>query len=81
MDDKELDKKEIKDSTEVDGLGPSLRWYGLGFELLGLMCLFGYLGYLLDNKIETMPLWTILGILTALIGRIYLLLKETKPWK
>ena len=57
----------------------SMRWMGLGLEIAGLVVLFSYLGWRLDEKLEHhFPVLMISGFVIAFVGRIYLLFKETK---
>ena len=59
----------------------SLRWLGYGVELAGVIGIFTYAGFWADEKFHTRPWLMISGMLLAMIGMFYLLLKETTNWR
>ena len=53
------------------------RWMGFGFELVGVLAIFTYLGHLADEKLSHRVPWlTVVGFFAALVGMMYLLFKE-----
>jgi len=61
--------------------GESIRWAGFGVEFIGVLGVFTYAGYWADKTLQTSPWLMIAGMLVAFVGMIYLLLKETTPWR
>lgn len=59
----------------------SMRWAGFGIELIGVMGLFTYAGYLADERWHTRPWLMLGGMLLAFTGMMYLLWKETGVWR
>ena len=43
-----------------DTKGPWTRWMGLGFEFGGMLAVFSFIGYKLDQTLDTSP-WCLLG--------------------
>jgi F0F1-type ATP synthase assembly protein I len=61
--------------------GPSAwRLSGLGMELGGVIGVFTYGGWKLDEKYGTGPLWTFVGLGLALIGGTYNILKVSRRY-
>lgn len=60
----------------------SLRFAGLGLEIAGLMAVCSLIGWRLDQHYHhRIPYLMIIGLVAAFVGRMYLLFKETKPWR
>jgi len=59
-----------------------LKWLGFGIEFCGVLAVFSYFGYKIDERFGTAPLFIIAGFFFAFVGMFYLLLKETKSiWR
>jgi F0F1-type ATP synthase assembly protein I len=59
-----------------------LRWSGLGIEFAGVVALFCYFGYKLDEKFHTSPWLLLAGFFVAFVGMMYLIFKDTrKLWR
>jgi len=55
-----------------------MRWMGYGTEFLGVLGIFTWAGYKLDQRCATFPWFMIGGLMVALTGMTYLLFKETR---
>jgi F0F1-type ATP synthase assembly protein I len=53
-----------------------IRHLGFGFELAGVVGLFAFFGFKADEKFETKPLFTLIGLFTAFTGMMYQLMKD-----
>ncbi|MCH9022105.1 MAG: AtpZ/AtpI family protein [Planctomycetes bacterium] len=70
--------QENKNRTTGSNDKSSNRWLGFGFEFVGVICFFMWLGYLADQKFQTTgPWWLLTGFFVSFVGMIYLLIKET----
>ncbi len=69
------EKKHDSGLTESDRKALS-RFFSFGVEFAGVICLFCYFGYKADQYFETMPWFTIAGILLAIVGLVYQLIKD-----
>jgi F0F1-type ATP synthase assembly protein I len=52
------------------------RWLGLGIEFAGVVGLFCYIGYKLDEALNTSPWLLLVGFFVAFIGMLYLIIKQ-----
>jgi F0F1-type ATP synthase assembly protein I len=58
------------------------KWSGLGIELCGVVALFTFFGYKLDEKFQTSPWLLLAGFFVGLIGMMYLIFKDIlKLWR
>jgi F0F1-type ATP synthase assembly protein I len=59
-----------------------MRWTGLGIEFAGVIALFCYFGYKLDEHFQTSPWLLLAGFFVAFIGMMYIVIKDTrKLWR
>ncbi len=70
----EQESKPQKDADERDYVG----WAALGFEFAGVVAVFCYIGYKLDEVLNTSPWLLIIGFAIGLIGMLYTIFK--KAW-
>ncbi len=55
------------------------KWSGLGIEFGGVVALFTYFGYKLDQKFQTSGPWFLLGgFFVGFIGMFYIIIKDTR---
>ena len=71
----QLQRKEDQQNSRI-----SLRWIGVGVEFGGVCGLFAYIGYQADKRYGTEPWLVVTGIMVAIIGMTYLMIKETSRW-
>ena len=64
--------------SKQDFKNGSLRWMGAGFEFCGVMAIFCFGGYKLDEHFDTSPFLLLVGFFISFIGMMYLFYKETK---
>jgi F0F1-type ATP synthase assembly protein I len=55
------------------------RWAGLGLEFCGVVGLFCYIGYKIDEKLKTSPWFMLAGFALGFIGMMYIIIKDA--WK
>ena len=55
-----------------------MKWSGLGIEFVGVIVLFCYFGYKLDEKLQTSPWFLLAGFFVGFIGMLYLIIKDTR---
>ena len=56
-----------------------MKWSGIGIEFAGVIALFTYIGYKLDEKLHTSGPWFLLGgFFVGFIGMIYIVIKDTR---
>lgn len=55
-----------------------VRWLGFGIEFAGVIAIFCYIGYKLDETLHTSPWFLLTGFFVGFIGMFYLLLKEAR---
>jgi F0F1-type ATP synthase assembly protein I len=55
-----------------------VRWLGFGIEFAGVVGLFCYIGYKLDEALNTSPGFLLGGFFVGFVGMFYLLLKEAR---
>lgn len=53
------------------------RWLGLGIEFVGVLSIFCYIGYKLDESFNSGPWLMLTGFFVGFAGMLYLILKET----
>ena len=53
------------------------RWAGLGFEFVGVLAIFCYMGYRLDKALNTSPWFLLTGFAVGFIGMFYTILKQS----
>jgi len=67
-----------KQRQDTDRDRKSLRWMGFGLEFIGVLAIFSYAGWWLDQKMaHNFPWLMMLGFGVGFIGMMYLLYKET----
>jgi F0F1-type ATP synthase assembly protein I len=54
-----------------------LKWLGFGVEFCGVLGVFCYIGYKIDEHFATSPLFLIISFFFAFAGMFYLMLKQT----
>jgi F0F1-type ATP synthase assembly protein I len=58
------------------------RWLGIGVEFCGVLGVFCYIGFKIDERFGTSPLFLIVSFFFAFTGMFYLILKETRDiWR
>jgi len=57
--------------SDTSSIGAAAKYAGLGFQLVGSILLFLYLGRSVDRRIGTEPLFLLLGVFTGLAASIY----------
>jgi F0F1-type ATP synthase assembly protein I len=65
-----------KPKSDKEG-GAYLKWLGIGVEFCGVLGVFCYIGYKIDEHFGTSPLYFIVSFFFAFIGMFYLMLKQT----
>ncbi|MGD0573504.1 MAG: AtpZ/AtpI family protein [Sedimentisphaerales bacterium] len=55
-----------------------MKWSGLGVEFAGVVFLFCYFGYKLDEKFQTSPWFLLAGFFLGFIGMLYIIIKDTR---
>ena len=55
-----------------------MKWSGLGVEFAGVIILFCYFGYKLDEKFQTSPWFLLAGFFLGFIGMLYIIIKDTR---
>ena len=55
-----------------------MKWSGLGVEFAGVIILFCYFGYKLDEKFQTSPWFLLTGFFLGFIGMLYIIIKDTR---
>ena len=56
----------------------SLRWMSAGIEFCGVIAIFCYIGYRLDQYFDTLPLMLMLCFFIAFVGMTYLFYKDSR---
>lgn len=70
------------DNKSPDSQGASYaRWVGFGIEFCGVLAVCCYLGYKLDQRLDSSPWFLLVGFLVGFAGMLYLVIKETFPEK
>jgi F0F1-type ATP synthase assembly protein I len=57
------------------------KWVGFGFEFCGVLAVCCYLGYKLDQRLNSSPWFLLTGFFVGFAGMLYLVIKETFPEK
>lgn len=57
---------------------PLLKWSGLGIEFCGVVALFCYFGFKLDEKFQTSPWFLLGGFFVSFTGMMYIVFKEAR---
>ena len=57
------------------------RWLGFGIEFGGTIAIFCYIGYKLDEVLNTSPWLLLAGFFVAFVGMFYLIFKQTRNIK
>jgi len=73
------------DKNKMSGLDSDdkpnyMRWSGFGLEFGGVIALFCYAGYQLDERFSSSPWFLLSGFFLGFIGMMYLLYKEIKKF-
>ena len=55
-----------------------MKWSGLGIEFAGVIVLFCYFGYKLDEKLQTSPWFFLAGFFVGFIGMLYIIIKDIR---
>ena len=55
-----------------------MKWSGLGIEFVGVIVLFCYFGFKLDEKLQTSHWFFLAGFFLGFIGMLYIIIKDTR---
>ncbi len=56
-----------------------MKWSGLGIEFGGVVAIFTYFGFKLDEKFQTSGPWFLLGgFFVGFVGMFYIIIKDTR---
>jgi F0F1-type ATP synthase assembly protein I len=70
------------DNKSSDSQGASYaRWVGFGLEFCGVLAICCFLGYKLDQRLNSSPWFLLVGFLIGFAGMLYIIIKETFPEK
>lgn len=70
------------DNKSPDSQGASYaRWAGFGLEFCGVLAICCFLGYKLDQRLNSSPWFLLVGFLVGFAGMLYIIIKETFPEK
>jgi F0F1-type ATP synthase assembly protein I len=69
-------KQTIKPTGKNDKLGYT-KWAGFGIEFCGVLGIFCYIGYKLDQHLNSSPWFLLTGFFVGFAGMLYMVLKET----
>ena len=70
------------DNKSPDSQGASYaRWVGFGMEFCGTLAVCCFLGYKLDQWLNSSPWFLLAGFFVGFAGMMYLVIKETFPEK
>ena len=53
------------------------KWLGFGVEFCGVLAVFCYLGYKLDQWLNSSPWFLLAGFFVGFAGMVYIVVKET----
>ena len=59
-----------------DGGPDTAGWFGFGIEFCGVLAVFCYMGYKLDQRWDTSPWCLIAGFFTGFAGMLYTIIKR-----
>ena len=65
------------DAKKNDDSRAYARWAGLGFEFVGVLAVFCYMGYKLDEMLNTSPWFLLVFFAVGFIGMFYIILKQS----
>jgi F0F1-type ATP synthase assembly protein I len=68
--------EQTNDDKKDDGKGSYVQWTGIGIEFCGVIAVFCYMGYRLDEAWHTGPWLLITGFFVGFIGMLYLIIKR-----
>ncbi len=54
-----------------------VKWTGIGFEFAGVLAVFCYIGYKLDQKLNSSPWFLLAGFFVGFATMFYMIIKET----
>ena len=63
-------------SQENDGKSNYFRWAGIGIEFCGVLAVFCYMGYKLDEALGTGPWLLVTGFFVGFVGMLYIIIKQ-----
>ena len=66
-------------SPQDDDKADYMRWAGVGIEFCGVLGIFCYLGYRLDEALNTSPWLLVVGFFMGFAGMLYILIKQAWP--
>jgi F0F1-type ATP synthase assembly protein I len=69
-------KQTIKPTEKNDKLSYA-KWTGFGIEFCGVLGIFCYIGYKLDQRLNSSPWLLLTGFFVGFAGMLYMVLKET----
>jgi len=58
-------------------LSDAFKWAGVGVEFCGVMALFSYFGYKLDEYFKTSPWLLVTGFFIGFAGMLYILIRRS----
>jgi F0F1-type ATP synthase assembly protein I len=67
--------KQTKES-KISNQGYS-RWLGFGIEFCGVLGICSYIGYKLDQRLNSSPWFLLTGFFVGFAGMVYIVVKET----
>jgi len=53
------------------------KWLGFGMEFCGVLAVCSYIGYKLDQRLNSSPWFLLTGFFVGFVGMVYLVIKET----
>jgi F0F1-type ATP synthase assembly protein I len=69
-------QQQSSSSKNGDGRGHA-GWAGLGFEFVGVLAVFCYMGYKLDEMLNLSPWLLLVFFAVGFIGMLYMILKQS----
>ncbi len=74
---------ELKESQSSNKQWQNIwKWSGLGIEFCGVVVIFCFFGYKVDQRFNTSPWFLLVGFFVGFIGMMYLIIKDTwKIWR
>ena len=70
------------DKKSPDSQGASYaKWVGFGIEFCGVLAVCSFLGYKIDQWLNSSPWFLLAGFFVGFAGMLYLIIKETLPEK
>jgi len=81
-DSKDASQRYMNKNTMPDGESKDkndlIKWTSFGFEFCGVIVVFCYIGYKIDEVINSSPFFLLGGFFIGFMGMFYLLYKQTK---